>query len=165
MNYEFRLAPTPAHLLSIGMVVAESTVLENVLELAIWQLEGMPPEQGLPKTMHTSFRSKSAWFLKAAKRQYRTDQDRADLRSLAKDLKTVAKQRNMIVHGSWAWGITQREPWACKFALRKGRVVGFQERFSPEKIKGIAANLCQTQDNLIAFLQAKGVEPPPYANI
>ena len=165
MTYEFTLPPTPAHLERIGMVVAESTLLENIIELAIWQLEGMPPEIGLPKTMYVSFRSKSAWFLKVAKRNFTTEQDRSDLRDLAKDLKTVAKQRNMIVHGAWAWGVTQHEPWACKFAIRKGRVVGFKERFSAAKIKGIAANISQTQDNLIGFLQAKGVEPPPYASI
>ena len=162
MGYEFRLALKSAHLQNMGMVIAESTVLENILELAIWQLQGMPPEQGLLKTMHISFRSKAAWFLKTAKRHFQADQDLVDIRSLAKDFKTVAKQRNMIVHGSWAWGSSESEPWACKFALRKGRVVGFKEQYSPEKIKGIAANLCQTQDNLIGFLQAKGVEPPPY---
>ena len=45
-SYEFNLAPAPAHLQAIGMVVVESAALDNVLELAIWHVEGLTPDLG-----------------------------------------------------------------------------------------------------------------------
>ena len=78
-SYEFSLAPTPAHLQAMGMVVVESAILDNVLELAIWDVENLTHEQGFRETLHLPFRKKALRFVKAAKERYTSAQDRADL--------------------------------------------------------------------------------------
>ena len=161
-RYEFSLAPTPAHLQAIGMVVVESAVLDNVLELAIWFVEGLTPELGFSETLHLGFRKKAMRFVKAAKKRFVSIQDRQALTELAKDLRIAGRQRALIVHGSWAWGIKPDEPWVAKYRQRKGRVFGETRRMKPRDIELIANNISRACMNLIHFLQVHGAEPPPF---
>ncbi len=122
--YEFTLPPTPAHLQAMGMVVVESAVLENVLELAIWQIEGLSPEVGFHETLHLGLRRKSVRFFKAAKQRFNTPNDRKSLADIMKDLRAAGKQRNFVVHGSWAWGIKPDAPWLAKYRRKKAEFSG-----------------------------------------
>ena len=163
-RYEFSLAPTPAHLQAMGMVVVESAILDNVLELAIWSIENLTYEQGFRETLRLGFGAKALRFVKAAKERYASVQDRADLAQLANDLKIAGRQRNLIVHGSWTWGIKSNEPFIAKYRQRKrkGRIIGESGHMKPEDIERIAGNISRACGNLINFLEVHGAEPPPF---
>jgi len=148
----------------VGKVVVESALLENVLELAIWQLEGLSPVAGFHQTLHMGFRTKSRRFMKAAKQKFPSPADRTALAGLMKDLRAVGKQRGFIVHGSWAWGTKSDTPWLAKYRKKKGNILGEMRPTKPESIELIAANVSQACDNLISFLLAHGVEAPPLPN-
>lgn len=163
-DYEFYFPPTPAHLEAIGMLVVESAVLENVLELAIWQINKLVFKEGAFKTIHMGFRMKSACFLKSARSTHKKPEDQVLLRGIAKDLKQAGRERSMVVHGSWAWGIKHDTPLLVKYRVKRNRLIGNLNRTTASDIKKMAANANMACNNVIGFMMSRGYEPPPLRN-
>jgi hypothetical protein len=104
MAFDFRLTTqilTKDQLASIGSVVVESTYLEGFVESLIWDLSKLTPEQGKFFTHSLGLDSRLDLLASLGKPRIRSAKKKTEFTSLISRLKTVNRERNLIVHGLW----------------------------------------------------------------
>jgi hypothetical protein len=106
-DYKFGLPVTKAQLEAIGMVAAEWSYLESVIEAAIWTLADVTSEDvGFAITAHLSLRAKlemleTLFNLREPQGSLRLATLPAIRKSILNDL---SPRRNRVIHGRWVSG-------------------------------------------------------------
>lgn len=160
-DYEFQFAPTEAHLTALGKVLVESGVLEDVLELAIWQMMGVPESIGEQITTRPNLGQRVAMLLALVPVRFPSSQDQSEFAIIGQELKSIIGIRNHLAHAHWGSGVKQDEPITLNRRNEKGEIVPRQRTWRSNEIERIAARISRVGDELILFLEFRGVSCPP----
>ena len=152
MAYKFDLPPSSEQLEAIGMVAVEWSYLESTIDAAIGILAGMTDFDALAAmTTHLHFRQRldmlaALHSLDAS----RSDDNRAELKSVCSVCDRLSRKRNTIVHSRWIRG-DFGSPMIMEVQAR-GRVERNPLRLSAEQIRGIAADIASATTRLTNVL-------------
>lgn len=163
-EYQYQLPLPQEHKAAIGQIVAESGVLEGVIEIAIWQLLRIPVEMGEHLTNQPNLGQLVNLLLKIVPRRFTSRPDNDAFEPIRIELKAVVGMRNHLVHAYWTWGTTPDRPISLNFRNEKGEIIPRQKDWSATELDRVAARISRVGDELIAFLEARGVSTPPYRN-
>lgn len=146
---------TEPQLAAIGMVVIESTYLEQLVERLIWWACKLEPKQGKFLTTRIQMDSRLDLLSDLAKPKI-TDPTRLEVfTTLISDLKNANNDRNVVVHGLWspqpklpiaASGIIEWEATALKERLRSPPLT-----MSPNQIAEVARRINSGYFDLASF--------------
>lgn len=161
LPYTFEWPHSDEHLIAMGKVIVESASIEQTLQLAIWQLLGVPEEKGSHVTGYQNLEGRVTLFDSVAKATFTTQKDLKELSSVISAIRNANTQRNDIVHGVYWSGKNKSDVILYRYKKAKG-TYGFKtQNLTPKGIEKIAAEIYAANDLLIEFLNQRGVVPPP----
>lgn len=148
------------HYAAIGRVVVESATLEGVLELAIWATEGVDPAYGEEQTGGLNLKQKSDRFFKAAALRFKAADERDSLARLKEASGRALADRRRLVHGFWAFGVSADAPLLVHYREAKKRSAARPKPWTPAEIEAVASEIEAVGDQIIRFLEDRGMSAP-----
>jgi hypothetical protein len=155
-TYTYDLPATPEQLQAIGMVAAEYSYLESIVETAIWQLALIDEDVGRAITTHARLPMR-LHMLRSLFRLRSDDGDAAKtLDKLCEEInRDVSPGRNKLVHALWVTG-DYASPMT--FTVKARGTLRKQKGGKPASaIEGVAALIRDRSRALQGFLEANGV--------
>lgn len=160
-EYTYWLPLTPEHLTELGRIAAESAQLEGLIEIGIWQTVKIPLPIGEQITSRPGLGQLLPILFTAIETIFPLDDDKTDFKPIREELKAVVTLRNHVIHGHWAFGITPDAPRSLAYKSERGGIFPRTKVWKPSDLQRIAARIGRVGDELIWFLDTRGVELPP----
>ena len=156
--YFFEWPATDDHLIAIGKVVIESACLEFTLQLAIWQILGLPEEKASYITGHLGLDGRLTLFQEVAP-SFFPKLAHGKLKEKIEAARKANTERNLIIHGLWEPG--KDSPTNIhKYKKEKGVYALRHKNFTPKKIEIIAKQIAEANKGLLTLLNKHGLKPP-----
>lgn len=160
--YTYDLPATPEQLQAIGMVAAEYSYLESIVETAIWELASLDEDVGRAITTHVAMRPRLHMLRTLFRLRRSADGEGAKkLDKLCGEIdgeKGVSPQRNNLVHAMWVTG-DYGSPMT--FTVRaRGTLTKEKTGKHAKEIEGVAARIRDRSRALQEFLEDKGIVSP-----
>jgi hypothetical protein len=153
--YTYDLPATDEQLQAVGMVAAEFSYLDSIVETAIWALD---EEEGREiSTDRVRDRLKS--LRKLFRQRWPDDEEGAKkLDNLCEQIRRAADKRNELVHALWVRG----EFGSPKIAtvIKRGTLVRERRGRKARQIEAVAALIADHSRALQGFLNDNGVVSP-----
>ncbi len=159
-EYQYNLAVTDDHLREIGRIMAESGVLEGVVQIAIWQTLNLPYQIGEQLTTNPNLGQLVSTLRAVVPTVFMADLDKTEFAPIAQELSNVVKLRNHIAHCYWTFGTKPARPISLNYRNEKGEVSARTKVWSPETLSRIAARISRVGDELEWYLKVRGVGSP-----
>ena len=161
-DYKFVWPLSDRHLVEMGKVIVESASLEQILQLAIWQILKLPEEQGSHLTGRMHLDARADLFKKLALTVFTADEDKQAIEEVMSAIKDVIPKRNDVAHGLWWRG----EEISTSADLYRYKEQGgeYQLRYkslTPCSIRQYAVDISAANYAIIDFLNERDVAPPP----
>ena len=160
-EYQYTHAPTEQILTEIGRIMVESADLEGVIKIALWQTTSMLPAFGQILTERSNLGQLVRLLEMAMPAAFPDKKDQTALKPIMDELKAVAQVRNFVAHAYWRHGIKPNVPVSVSHKYEKADFVLRQRRWRADELYRIAARIGRVMEELIWFLETRGVSPPP----
>jgi hypothetical protein len=153
----------PEALQAIGMVVAASSDLENVLKTAIAGMLQVDGEYGYAVTAHMPTPMLLSALKSSAEIRIEVVDDLDELDELLKGVELALTKRNPVVHGHWHVDRETKQVYTFRVDARSG-LRGSQDLHSIDKLKADAAFIHDRAVELFDWLREHKLLPPavPY---
>ena len=154
-TYVYDLPATDEQLKAIGMVAAEFSYLESIVETAIWALD----EDTGRKISTDRMRARLKILRKLYRQRWPDDEAGAKkLDKLCGEIRSAGDKRNDLIHALWVRG----ELGSPKIAtvIERGSVVKEKRGQKPWQIEAVAALIADRSRALQKFLHDTGVVSP-----
>lgn len=164
LPYKYEWPLTDKHLIEVGRAMVESASLEQTLQLATWQILDLTEETGAPITGHLHLAARAKLFNDTARTRFKSKKDQADLAEVIDAINEAIPGRNDLAHGLYWWGVREGDVLLYRYKKDKksgGQYRHFQKPLTLKRAHNVAEALGIANNKLIAFLNARGVEPPP----
>lgn len=160
-TYNFSWCASNDHLIAIGKIAIESSCLEQTIQLATWQILGLPEEKGSHITGKMHLDGRVNLFVDVA-RSYFPEPSRAELDDIIKDIRQARTQRNLIIHGLWSLGKPEANSSSCiyRYKREKGVFRLRHKNYTAPQIEAIAKQISDALIRFTLFLHKHGVSPP-----
>ncbi len=164
ISIKYGLLLTTQHYTAIGEVAATWQYLELAVQVAIWAVLGLDPEQGKLATASLRFDTHLEIIGIIALTVTQTEPDPINVSDLIQRTKDLQGQRNTVVHGLWTFGQPRAgepvgdpmrllEPEAWKLKFKDGKTP--PQRFTPEQITAIAQRIYEAQLQWLGYASAR----------
>lgn len=160
--YEFEWPATDEHLIAIGKIAIESASVEQTLQLAIWQILGVPEEKGSYVTGHLRLDSRLILFQDIAP-SYFPKSAHCKLKKKINAIRKANTERNRIIHGLWEHG-KDSPAKIHKYKKAKGEYELRYKIFTAEQLEKIATQIFDAHNGLILLMNQHGLVPPERPN-
>ena len=160
-EYQYELALPDDHLRELGRIVAESGILESVVQIVIWQTLQLPYWVGEQLTVTPSLGQLVNTLLAIIPQVFQSDNDKAEFAPIAQELKAVVSLRNHVAHCHWTYGAAQNKPLSLNYRNEKGEVAARSKHWTPEELHRIAARISRVGDEIEWYVRVRGAGPPP----
>lgn len=160
-EYHYTHAATDDILTEIGRIMVESADLEGVIKVALWQTTGMPVEFGQALTEKSNLGQLVKLLGLAVPTKFPSQNDRLAFKPINDELKAVNQLRNYIAHGYWRHGIKPNAPVSVSHKSDKDEFVLYERTWRADELYRVAARIGRVMEELIGFLEARNVSPPP----
>ena len=160
-EYHYTHAPTEEILTEIGRIMVESADLEGVIKIALWQTTGMPPEFGQLLTERSNLGHLVKLLEMAVPVAFPNEKDQTAFKPIRDELRAVSQIRNFVAHAYWRHGIKEDAPLAVSHKSDKDDFILCERRWRVKELYRIAARIGRVMEELIWFLETRGVAPPP----
>jgi hypothetical protein len=159
-DYQFDLPVNSEQLQAIGMVAAEWSYLESILDTAIWGLGYMEEDTGAAVTTHLSVPARIDMLVTLFHNREGDADATTKLRKICDTIRqSLSRKRGEVIHTRW---ITGEAGTDLSYSVRaRGRLERTKKVWPASEIRDIAAEIAQCSDQLQAFLQAHGVVDSP----
>jgi hypothetical protein len=152
----------------IGRVCAKWAQLESAMQDILWQMLGVPIDDGRVITSSTDATRKLQWLYGFAGKHLNGDEwDR--LKAILEETDAVRLDRNFIVHGSWCTHVPTTDPMAMS-VKEKGpdptEIVS--ETFPPDRMRQIWETIDKCKFELMRWANAHSIsrgKEPPYPDL
>jgi hypothetical protein len=161
MAYKFELPVRSDQLEAMGMVAAEWSYLESIIEAAIWNLAGLYDEEtGMSITTHLGMPARLDMLLTLFHRRFRDGGDYEDLKQQCGHIRgELSGKRGGVIHRRWVEGAAGSP---MQFIVSARGKLAHEKRGRPaSELQAVAGEIAERSAKLRAFLQANGVLPPP----
>ena len=173
-DYTSDLPVQPKQLEAIGLVAAEWSYLESVVEAAIWNLSYMQDQDiAAAVTTHLAWRSRcemlATLFDLDCKRRSQfeelsTDAEkvlRDECKVIRRDLESLAAKRNEVVHSRWVTG-SHGSPLVYAVSAR-GKFARTTRGLPDAEIRGLAQRIAEQASRVRLFFGVGEIEDPEAA--
>ena len=159
-EYQYAMPLTDDHLKALGRIVAESSLLESVIEISIWETLKLPYQVGQQLTTNPNLGQLVNTLLSIMPQVLPDKSAQTDFGPIAQELKAVLSLRNYLIHSYWTFGATQNKPVSLNFRNDKGNIVPRSKPWTPEQLERVAARISRVGDELELFLRSHGAGMP-----
>lgn len=160
-TYTFPWSATNDHLIAIGKIAIEASCLEQTIQLATWQILGLPEEKASYITGKMHLDGRIILFEDVA-RSYFPESSLAELEDIVKDIRQARTQRNHIIHGLWEHGKPEASSSArvYRYKREKGVFRLRHKNYTAPQIEAVAKQISDALIRFTHFLNKHGVSPP-----
>lgn len=160
-EYHYSHAPNDEILTEVGRIIIESADLEGVIKIALWQTTRMPVEFGQLLTERSSLGQLVKLLEMAVPVAFPNEKDQTAFKPIRDELRAVSQIRNFVAHAYWCHGIKEDAPVAVSHKSDKDDFILRERRWRAKELHRIAARIGRVMEELILFLESRGVTTPP----
>lgn len=160
--YFFEWPATDDHLIAIGKIAIESACIEQTLQLAIWQILGLPEEKASYLTGHLHLDGRLKLFQEVAP-SFFPKSAHCSLKKKITAIRNANTERNRIIHGLWEPG-KDSPTHIHKYKKEKGIYALRYRNFTAQKIEDIAKQIADANYELMTLMNKHGLVPPAQPN-